>query len=190
LQCLVQKIITETKTRFRKCNLIIIAMYLDPRIKDTYLEPSDKNTFKEEAKLFYLGNKGKFNIPDPVEMKGKKSLLQELDSKKKSVISGNKPIEDEIAKYSMVVPIQTSTPGDQILLWWKANQLQFPILAEMARKYLVVPATSTPVERLFSELGMLITDNRSNLAPEIVDVLDYLYSNSQWIHFSLPFLKI
>ena len=41
------------------------------------------------------------------------------------------------------------------LLWWKSNQEQFPVIAEVARKLLCVPATSVPSERIFSTAGQV-----------------------------------
>ncbi|CAB5157817.1 unnamed protein product [Rhizophagus irregularis] len=42
-------------------------------------------------------------------------------------------------------------PGEiDLLQWWKANESQYPHLAAMARDYLAIPATSTPIERAFS----------------------------------------
>lgn len=164
-------------------------MFLDPRIKDTYFETLDKSIFLDEARCFFSSNKDKFKIPVSVvanQPKEKPTLLQEIDSKKRTAIPSDKPVEAEISKYSMVAPLSISTPTEQILLWWRANEFQFPILSEMAKKYLAIPATSTPIERLFSELGLLITERRSNLAPGIIETLGYLHSNSNSIDYFVP----
>ena len=34
--------------------------------------------------------------------------------------------------------------------WWESNHARFPLLSEVARSILTVPATSTPSERVFS----------------------------------------
>ena len=36
------------------------------------------------------------------------------------------------------------------LAYWKLNEHKFPLLATLSKKYLAVPSTSAPVERLFS----------------------------------------
>ena len=51
------------------------------------------------------------------------------------------------------------------LQWWKANKGHLPLLAELAREWLCVPAASSSSERLFSQSGNIISSKRQNLDP-------------------------
>ena len=61
--------------------------------------------------------------------------------------------------------------------WWRNNQHSFPVLSRMARKYLSIPATFIPSERLFFDAGNQVTSQRTRLAPEIVNQLLYVKRN-------------
>ncbi|KYQ58113.1 Zinc finger BED domain-containing protein 1, partial [Trachymyrmex zeteki] len=62
------------------------------------------------------------------------------------------------------------------LKWWKARADRFPILSNLARKYLCIPATSANSERTFFTAGNIVTPKRS-LFPENVNMLVFLYQN-------------
>ena len=49
------------------------------------------------------------------------------------------------------------------LQWWSANKSMYKRLYVLATKYLCIPATSVPSERMFSKAGELISAKRSCL---------------------------
>jgi hypothetical protein len=61
------------------------------------------------------------------------------------------------------------------LVWWKTYPATFPYLAQVARRYLAMSATSAPVERLFSVEGQLVTVTTNRLHPETVTLLVFLH---------------
>ncbi len=63
------------------------------------------------------------------------------------------------------------------LFWWKEHAKQFPALSKLAQKYLCIPATSSPSERVFSTGGNIVTCLRTSLKPESVDRLVFLAKN-------------
>ncbi|CAN1320030.1 Zinc finger BED domain-containing protein RICESLEEPER 1 [Linum perenne] len=69
-----------------------------------------------------------------------------------------------------------------VLAYWKASALRFPILSEMARDVLAVPISSVASESAFSTGGRVLSNFRSSLTPAIVEALicaeDWLRSTS------------
>ena len=80
------------------------------------------------------------------------------------------PVEAEVNRYFME---QGDKSGDP-LLWWKNREVLYPILSKLAKKYLAIPASSVPSERIFSLAGNLVTKKRVNLLPENVHLLIFL----------------
>ena len=60
------------------------------------------------------------------------------------------------------------------LVWWESNAPHFPRLAKIARRYLAMPSSSTPSERLFSKAGQLVSARRSCLKPSKIDMILFL----------------
>ncbi len=70
-------------------------------------------------------------------------------------------------------PLLDSSPA----AWWKINQGRFPRLANLARKYLAIPGTSVPSERVFSAAGLTVNRLHTRLTPDHVDMLIFLNKN-------------
>lgn len=83
-------------------------------------------------------------------------------------------IELELSMY-----LQASGPDSETnpLEWWKQHEMNFPLVARLAKKYLCIPATSSSSERAFSASGNIITCKRSCLKPNTVDQLVFLALN-------------
>ncbi|KAK5910468.1 hypothetical protein CesoFtcFv8_004300 [Champsocephalus esox] len=62
--------------------------------------------------------------------------------------------------------------------WWRVNETKYGRLAQLARSYLCVPATSVPSERVFSAAGLILNRLRSWLHPDHVDQLIFLNKNN------------
>jgi hypothetical protein len=68
-------------------------------------------------------------------------------------------IETQLAMYKSV---KRPPKECDIFNWWKENSKQFPNLADLARIFLCVPATSVSSERLFSRAGIIYSDTLRN----------------------------
>ena len=81
-------------------------------------------------------------------------------------------VEHELERY-IAEPVHISNP----LEWWKINDVKFPRIAALAKKYLCVPATEVPSERSFSAADGTVTKLRAALDPDNVDKLTFVHKN-------------
>ena len=62
-----------------------------------------------------------------------------------------------------------------LLIWWKRNEARYLTLSKMARKYLLLPATSTSSEHTFSSIaGSNVDKKQACLLPENVNMLVFV----------------
>uniref|UniRef100_A0A914CWZ0 HAT C-terminal dimerisation domain-containing protein n=1 Tax=Acrobeloides nanus TaxID=290746 RepID=A0A914CWZ0_9BILA len=59
-------------------------------------------------------------------------------------------IEEECDKYLKLIVTDFDYPD--CLAFWRSNELRFPRVSKLAKKVLCLPASSAPVERIFSFL--------------------------------------
>ena len=84
-------------------------------------------------------------------------------------------VTERIAKeldHFLLLP--NTDPDADPLLWWKREQQSFPILAQLAHKYLCVCGTSVPSERVFSQAGYIVNELQTHFYPENVNMPVFL----------------
>ena len=145
----------------------IVAIVLDPRQKYKYF-------FDHWPKIYHAGVKRKtetmykeFCIDDNVAASS--SIANSQHSKKRKADNGddddddfdiiahrfgrNNIVQDELERYlkASLLPVSTQEAlSFNLIAWWRANEMVYPILARMAYELYSVPSMSAEVERVFS----------------------------------------
>jgi hypothetical protein len=72
------------------------------------------------------------------------------------------------------------------LSWWKQNAVRFPYVANAARIYLAIPATSAPSERIWSRAARVLSLRRASLNYELVERIMFIKENMKFLrkHYS------
>lgn len=83
-------------------------------------------------------------------------------------------VESELANYKVE---ETMPLNSNPLLWWEANELKYPILSKLAKKYLCVHATSVANEKVFSSAGDIVSAQGSCLHGDHADKLLFSKKN-------------
>lgn len=68
-----------------------------------------------------------------------------------------------------------------VLQWCKAHEAQFPVTARLWRKWLAIPASSAPCERLFSLAGNVYTKKRASLCDETAQMIIFVHENMELV---------
>ena len=77
--------------------------------------------------------------------------------------------------------------NDDPLRFWCDNQARFLLLSRLAKKYLAIPASSAPVERLFSVAGKIFRPERCRLTDDVFEDMMLLRCNRPWINCAMDF---
>lgn len=79
--------------------------------------------------------------------------------------------------FSYLTMVQQNKPTEQPLHRWRDNGFRFPVLRQLARKWLGCVATSVSSERAFSNVGNVVTMKRAALTVDMVERLTMLAQN-------------
>ena len=182
------EMLADLGTRYPEDLLLLLskAAFLDPRLKALpFLSSSELKEVTESIEYDAMHYTGSTEVPSESEppakkKKGEHQLFQIIDDIMNSdmiddqqpVIMNHQKAHAEVSQYSS----EPSTTNDP-LEWWRANSFRYPLLSHLAKKYLSIPATSVPSERVFSTAGNIVTKKRACLDPSTVNMLVFLAEN-------------
>lgn len=172
-------------------NLSMVATILDPRLKKlSFFEKEDIRTtifnLREEYELSRRNNSNNLQNETCEVEEDSESLIDLTNNNVlgSSIFSQILPADDENNNESDEITCYLSTKvrnDINPLDWWRDNEKDFPTLSLLAKKFFCIPATSTPSERLFSDVGNCITSKRTNLKPDRVGKMMFLKRNMKFI---------
>jgi hypothetical protein len=134
-----------------------IAVVLDPRIRLAYHETLDNGV--DEAKKVVTACYNKYKA---IWGEHQDTVSDQSDEEDDIWLFKKKKFEASTTELGSYFEGSVGKEVDP-LSWWSENQKRFPILSRMARDYLAIPATSAPSERLFSQAGRTISEQRNRL---------------------------
>ncbi|KAJ8369457.1 hypothetical protein SKAU_G00094850 [Synaphobranchus kaupii] len=173
-------------------DLLDMATFVDPRFRANYIA---SDALKHRAVMeveSLLADQSSCQPPYPcvptvsepadleaaVAPKAKKKTLASFFKQHTTTTSTaptkKEAIQNELSSYLQSPSVESDTDP---LKWWKDHEVVFPALSHLAKKYLLVPATSSPSERVFSCSGNIVTCHRASLKPDAVDRLVFLAQN-------------
>ncbi|XP_063438060.1 zinc finger BED domain-containing protein 4-like [Mytilus trossulus] len=167
---------------FKSEDVYLISAILDPRFKLRW----SKDPVAMEEKLLTYARKQKVDCENysdesspPRKMSksddtGLFSFMTPTKGRKKH-ISGD-IVKMEISQYLLEPCDDACDP----LKYWNDHTEIYPILTKLAKTYLTIPATSAPVERLFSVAGKFFRPDRCRLSDSTFQMLMMIKCNEKF----------
>ena len=142
---------------------------------DEYDQTNLVNQIQEELKLVVVSSSAvvdsRNKVADSSKEKSKLSSLgfedSDSDEENENIISAEKELE----LYMLEKKVRKDSCISE---WWRNKCTQYPRLATLAKKYLSLPATSTPAERCMSKMGLVLEKKRLRLKDEKFSKIMYL----------------
>ncbi|CAI6369807.1 unnamed protein product [Macrosiphum euphorbiae] len=174
-----QTVVSQLKERFKLNNLenIVstrqVSSFFDPRYKELEHEEIDvRENIRSKVKNLLV----EMNTPDNRE---ETNVCVQKNKGALEFLYGDEvhDINDASTQYHSYLTEPQLIYDFDPFGWWKSHEKKYPLIAELAKKYLSIPATSVSSERCFSTAGNVVTSKRNCLAPENVNMLVFLYQN-------------
>jgi hypothetical protein len=176
-------------------DLCKVATFLDPYFNIEAIEPSDQPALKARIKSLLKVQRAVVDEISEIEeltetQSAKKPKLTKEEERKQNYIrhvSVGASLEKPSAfdEYDLMINeyllVASKTQITDPLVFWKQYSTSFPLLANIARKYLSVQASSAAVERMFSIAGHIFSLKRRKLGTVYFSNLTLLKLNENLI---------
>nr|XP_039255510.1 E3 SUMO-protein ligase ZBED1-like [Styela clava] len=182
--------VSSLKTRFDSNvahDIYKLATFLDPNYRSRFFTRSEIAQIKVKLEMEDMGHDQAGSCetvtptPTPVcdEPNAKSSFSDILESGQVSDGSDDSsPNNEDLILGQINWYIQKKIGGNAIPMeWWSENRTEAEYLFALAKKYLCIPATSAPAERVFSSAGLTIGKLRTRLTGKHVEALNFLHCN-------------
>jgi hypothetical protein len=165
-----------------------------PVIQVNIDENDNSNDYKNSNKIINNINNSNTNQMSKVRQMMKSNQCQSVAEMENNDDTGRKrqadetlrkEIEHECARY-LTAPLSSEDRDSQvdqfdILQWWSNNENKYPHIAKAARRYLCIPASSAPSERVFSNMNLTATKRRARMRTDLIEKLVFLKWNSKFL---------
>ncbi|XP_048474095.1 E3 SUMO-protein ligase ZBED1-like [Rhincodon typus] len=177
----------------------IVASFLDPRFKDLrFLSADMRDKVHNKVKNMLSSAVASPRSRSSSSSSDEHSITDhEQGSKQRSRKGGRRPSQCEYDLLFGEDPIERMPEIHQQLEsylaeplrkrntnpfdWWKNNEHRFPAVANLAKQYLAIPATSVSATRAFFCSSSIPDQTRSALLPDNIDQILFLHKNFDYI---------
>ena len=169
-----------------------VSMMLDPRVRTKQLPNYNKAVAVDALRSAYLRfsdalkdlRGGDHDLPRPAlasAAAASDSTVPPPAKRMKSLFDLTE--ENDIASPTTELDMYLREPGIALqqcpLQWWTEKASLYPTLAQMARVYLAIPASSAAAERVFSVGKLTLDPKRRSLEPDRVARLVFMKKNTR-----------
>ena len=167
-------------SKYEEDENFITAAILDPRFKMSWC-------FSENTRERHISNiRSKMNSVDSLSYADEVSPPRKIQKSSGSLFSflpqasSNRQRHTSGSINELDLYLSEDEEGHKcdIMAYWQSNAKKFPTLSKMAVTYLALPASSAPVERLFSIAGKVFRADRCLLKDKNFEALMFLKCNT------------
>ena len=169
---------------YEEVDAFLTASALDPRFKLKWCK-SDEYIPQKQNLILKVKSANSASLPiavepppeEPPAKKHRNEFFSELiEFSDKDTCSSNSSADSEVEEYLSMpcLPLDTCP-----LAFWKSHLSKFPAISKIVPNFLCIPASSAPIERLFSVAGKTFRPERCRLSDKTFEALMFVKCNNK-----------